>query len=204
MQDKIIELPHEAEVRTLIEFIRKQQENEHFADLCADICSEFARVARCVGKVGYLLSDEWKSADHMVLSVAEYKAHLLAIHIRLAGNHDNQAVAVSQTSPYQNIEATQVQFPLPQESVQAREYIMRKVFEAFSPQRLLLSFAGEKIPLFEDDVPHLPPTSDESVLKERAYQRAAAEAPGAILRTPYADDNMPPERRSFSPQRNLA
>jgi hypothetical protein len=92
MKDNVVVPLQEVGVARLVKFIREQEENEHFALLCADISSEFARIARYVSKVGFILSDEWKSADHLVLNVREHNSRLLAVHIRANGNPEDQCV----------------------------------------------------------------------------------------------------------------
>jgi hypothetical protein len=198
MQDKVIVPLREVEVARLVKFIRREEDNEHVAQLYADISSEFSRIARHMGKVGFILSDEWKSSDHLVLSVKEYKARLLAINIRATGNPDNQSVDVSH-SVLRRRETKPVSFSLPDQFAEAKAQVMSDLFEAFPQNRLMVKVSPtESAPMFENpaDKPLLP-TWDEGVMKDRAY--AEAERVGLdnkVTLSPWAVDNV--RVRSFS------
>lgn len=203
MRDKIIKPLQEIEVVRLLKYIRHEEENEHIAQLCADISSEFAHIARFVSPVGFSLSEEWKAAsgknkdsEHLVLTVKEYKTRLMALHIRSTGDHDNQGVDVSQNI-LRRRESNLVHFSLPSEFVSAKNHILAQLFSAFPSDRLLVKGdAGEMVPLFEEVVAKPPRTNDEGVLKERALAEASNDPDAKMILSPYADDNRRP--RSFS------
>jgi hypothetical protein len=171
MQDNIIDSFQEIDVVRLLKFIRQEEENEHIAQLCADVSSEFARISRYVGKVGFALSEEWKvasrkekSADHLVLIIKEHKTRLMALHIRSTGDHDNQGVDVSQNI-LRHRESEPVSFALPEQFVEAKNYILAEIFSAFPKDRLEVKFGkgkdSETVPLFEEvvenaDAPDVP------------------------------------------------
>lgn len=197
MKDNVVVPLREVEVKRLLRFIRREEENGHITQLFADISSDFARIARYMTKVGFSLTDEWKSADHLVLNVREYKTRLLAIHIRAAGDHDNQSVDVSQ-AVLRRRETKPVSFSLPDEFADAKNHIMAELFAAFPENRLMIKVSPTDIaPMFETEADRpLPPTSDEGVIKERAYAEAERVGLGKVIQSPYADDNLP--RRSFA------
>lgn len=187
---------HDLEVKRLIRYIRREEENEYIAQLWADLSSESARIARYVAKVGFSLREEWKSAAHLVLVVGEYKSRLAAIHIRDNSENDTQKVDVSLARGRRR-EEEPVSFSLPHEFHVAKDHVLAELFGIFPLDRLVaLKTRAEVIPLFEPVVVSLPPTHDEGEIKARAVEQAHAEGLGNIIRSPYADDNLP--RRSFA------
>ncbi len=180
----------------IVAFFR-EEENGHITQLFADISSDFARIARYMTKVGFSLTDEWKSADHLVLNVREYKTRMLAIHIRATGSHDNQSVDVSHTF-LRRRETKPVSFSLPDEFAEAKFHVLAELFSAFPTDRLLVKAEnGEVRSMFMTEADRPPaPTWDEGVIKQRAVAQAEQEGLGKMICSAYADDNLP--ARSFA------
>lgn len=199
MTDNTTNSSLDLEVASLIRHIRSEDDCGHIALFCADISSKFAEIARHVGKVGFSLSDEWRSAHHMVLSVREGKHRLLAIHIRNSGDHDNQTVNVSDVA-INEMETEPVLFSLPEDFSDAKAHVLGRLFAAFPRDKLVLPIeAGPPIPLFVPVVANKEAaTWDEDVIRVRAVNAAnnGAEGIGPCIRSPYADDNLP--QRSFA------
>ena len=204
MQDTIIEPLRDIDVVRLLKFIRREEDNEHIAQLCADVSSEFAHIARYVGKVGFALSEEWKAAadkdknaEHLVLSVKEYKTRLKAIHVRATGDHDNQGVDISQNIMKRR-ESKPVHFSLPEQFTEAKNYILAELFCTFPEGSLVaMKTSAEIIPLFEPLTVYKPMPADEGLVKLLAIEaanQAGDDAP--MIKSPYADDNV--RVRSFS------
>lgn len=187
----------ELEVARLLKHIRGEEDKEHIADFCADISAEFARIARYVGKVGFSLSEKWKSADHMVLAVKDYRDPLLAIHIRSSDANDQQTIDISYTMKRKRTEVGKERFYLPYQFQDAKNHLMGQLFAAFPHGALIAPEAkDEEIPMFEPPVLTLPPTWDEAIMKERAFVAANEEGESKVIRLTHADRNQ--RTRSFS------
>ena len=186
----------DSEVAKLLRFIRREEDSEHIAQLCAEISSEFARIARHVSRVGLSLSDEWKNANHMVLTVREHKTRLAAIHIRATGDDDHQGVNVSQTI-LRRRESAPVSFSLPRQFEASKDHVLTQLFDILPKDRLVaLKTSAEIIPLFEALTVAAPMPHDEGDIKRLAVAQAEAEGLGKMILSPYADDNV--RIRSFS------
>jgi|GEM_PF-7038842 len=196
MTEIVTEPLPEIEVTRLLKFIRQEEDNEHTANLFASICADFMRIARHVAKVGFSLSDEWRSADHLVLAIKEHKTRIFALHIRSAGTEDNQSVEVSHVV-LRRKESAPKPFFLPEQFEIATTHIIGELFAALPQDRLVaIKNRKEIIPLFEPVVDKLPPTWDEGELKARAQAIADLNPHSKTFRTPFADDNL--RVRSFS------
>lgn len=192
MQNTVIQPLQEIEIARLLRYIRREEEQEYSAQLCADVSSEFSRIARHVAKVGFSLSDEWKSAEHLVLTVKEYKTRLAAIHIRVTGDTDNQGVDVSQTI-LRRRETKPVSFSLPSQFHDAKGFILAQLLDVFPEGSLIaMKTSAEIIPLFEPPTIHKPMPSNEGEIKALAIEEANQSGEDApMIKSPYADDNLP-------------
>ena len=171
MQNEPFHQLSDTQIGELLELIRQVKDKEHIAQLYAEICYESALVARHVSKIGFSLSEAWKTANDLEIVINEATTSLLSLRICGDGDEDHQAVAVSSRFPAKGLDETETTvFMLPEQSTDAKNYIMGQLFKAFPADRLVTLFGQFADTTEETNLP----TGDEGALKERAIAEASA------------------------------